>query len=1083
MTGSSVPPEVVAAMGAEPTDEQWAAISMPLRPFVLVAGAGSGKTSVMAARVVYLALVALGRVPDEQGGVMPGNVLCLTFTNKATENLRQRVRHALAAIQLPEGEEPEILNYHGFAASMLERYGVLAGIEPGQRVLSAAQRNEICARVLDEMTFDFAAATFQPSLVAKILELDDQAANHLRTPDEIIEFNMMRLQQLAAHRSDRAYKSAQERIELAQAAARYRDLKRRLGVIDFGDQIDLALRVVTEHPEVIAEYRDRFHAVLLDEYQDTDVAQARLMQSVFGAGHPVTTVGDPDQSIYAWRGASLSNLIDFPKKFPGADGRRAAKLPLYTNFRSGAGILAAADTIIGPVPKNQRPNPEKALRPHPKNGNGKVTVVRHLDEWTEATWIAEQVVGLHEKSGAAWSDIAVLCRTSRLFQLLQSAFAEHGVPVEILGLAGLLKLPEIVEVLAYARAVQDPMASVALARILLGPRYRVGFKDLALVAALAKRTNIGFREKEGDDAESEPYLFAEALEHLDEVQGLSEDGLGRLQEFRDELRDLRIEARKPVPEFLGEVIRRIGLLTEVDAEPDPHIAAATRRNLSSFLDQVHGFEPVEGELTLRAFLDYLDEADRLDKQEWAPVQPSDEDSVKVMTIHVAKGLEFDHVFVPGMAHGLLPNPQIPQNPAERGKSLDFELRGDAEILPAYDGNLSRFKEQLREQEIIEERRTAYVALTRARRSLWVSGAFWYADNIKPKGSSVFFEELAEWGRSSGMAHVDTGPAEAGPTNPMPGFRARFVKPWPGPALRIEDDKLFDNGWRLAAVEASTAGGVQASLIESLSDTEKEAFRRSAADMRQVATHLREREADEAAEMAPPAPRSISASGMIDYARCPKRYYWTNVRPLPRFSGPAARIGTEIHAWIERQAEGQPSLLELDDAPDLTIEELAGEPGKTERLKENFLSSRFANQTPLFSERAFLLRMDQHTVAGRIDAIFGKGMEGPWEIVDWKTGRKPEGDPLSGLQLDVYGLACLEIWAKDPGDLTLTYVYLANGDEVSQPMGDPSEVRARLTSTLTAIAGGEFEPTPGRQCVHCDFRAFCDAGSGWLAANS
>jgi DNA helicase II / ATP-dependent DNA helicase PcrA len=1079
-----VPREVEAAMGAEPTDEQWAAISMPLRPFVLVAGAGSGKTSVMAARVVYLALVALGRVSgtDAGNGVMPGNVLCLTFTIKATENLRQRVRHALSSIQLPEGEEPEILNYHGFAASMLERYGVLAGIEPGQRVLSAAQRNEICARVLDEMTFDFAAATYQPSLVAKILELDEQAANHLRKPDEIIEFNIMRLEQLAAHRSDRAYKSAQERIELAQAAARYRDLKRRLGVIDFSDQIDLALRVVTEHPEVIGEYRDRFHAVLLDEYQDTNVAQARLMQAVFGDGHPVTAVGDPDQNIYAWRGASLYNLLEFPQRFPDSDGKAAAKLPLYTNFRSGARILAAADTIIGPLPAAQRPDPEKALRPHPANGEGEVTVARHLDEWTEATWIAQRAVELH-RSGSAWSDIAVLCRTSRLFQLLQGAFTEHGVPVEILGLAGLLKLPEVVEVLAYARAVQDPMASVALARILLGPRYRVGFKDLALVARLAKNKNIDFREMEGDDAESDPYLFAEALERLDDVADLSEEGRVRLQEFRDELRELRIEARKPVPEFLSEVIRRTGLLTEVDAEPDPHVAAATRRNLSSFLDQVHGFEPIEGELTLRAFLDYLDEADRLDKQEWAPVQPSDEDSVKVMTIHVAKGLEFDHVFVPGVAHGLLPNPQVPQNPAERGKSMDFELRGDSAILPTYDGNLSRFKEQLHDQEIIEERRTAYVALTRARRSLWVSGAFWYADNIKPKGSSMFFEELAEWGSGSGLAHVEAGPAEAGLANPMLGLRARFVRPWPGPAMPVDDDELFKNGWRMAAVEASTAGGVQASLVESLSDTEKEAFHRGAADTRQVATHLREREAAEAAEVAPVTPRSISASGMIDYARCPKRYYWTNVRPLPRFSGPAARIGTEIHAWIERRAEGQPSLLELDDAPDLTIEELAGEPGKTDRLKENFLSSRFAELTPLFSERAFLLRMDQHTVAGRIDAIFGTDMEGPWEIVDWKTGRKPQGDPLSGLQLDVYGLACLEIWRKDPADLTLTYAYLASGEEVSQPMGDPAEVRARLTSTLTAIASGEFEPAPGTQCVHCDFRAFCDAGTRWLAANS
>jgi DNA helicase-2/ATP-dependent DNA helicase PcrA len=1072
------PAEIVAAMGARPTSEQWAAISMPLEPYVLVAGAGSGKTSVMAARVVYLALAALGRIEGAEG-VLPGNVLCLTFTNKATENLRIRVRRALHAVDLPEGEEPEITNYHGFAATLLERYGVLAGIEPGMRVLSAAQRNELCARVLDEMTFEHVSATYQPSLVSKILELEDQTANHLRTPEEVVAFNEARLEALKAHRSDRAYGAAQERIELARAAGRYRELKRALGVIDFSDQIELALAVVVGHPEVAADYRERSHAVLLDEYQDTNIAQARLMETVFGGGHPVTAVGDPDQNIYAWRGASLFNLLEYPARFPRKDGTPAAKLPLYTNFRSGARILAAADTLIAPLPASQRPDPDKALRPHQPNGEGAVHVVRHLDEWSEASWVAERVVELHE-AGAAWADVAVLCRTSRLFSMLQRAFAERAVPVEVVGLAGLLKLPEVIEVLAYARAVQDPRASVALARVLLGPRYRVGFKDLAQVAALAKKENIQYRDADEEEAEANPYLFAEALERLDEVHDLSEEGRVRLEEFRDELRELRVEARRPVPEFLGEVIRRTGLLTEVDAERDRAVAVAARRNLAAFLDQVHTFEPVEGELTLRAFLDYVDEVDRLDKQEWAPVQPSDEDSVKVMTIHVAKGLEFDHVFVPGVADGLLPNPQVPQNPAERGKSLDFELRGDAGILPRFEGNLSAFKAALKAQEIIEERRTAYVALTRARRSLWVSGSYWYGENVRGKGPSRFLDELARWGEDTGLAAVDRGPADPGESNPMVGLRARFVRDWPGPAMRAEADATFPGGWREAAVRAAEAGAVQHELVDALEPGDRARFEREAAARREIAVHLREREEADGQGPDPSAPRSISASGVIDYARCPKRFYWSAVRPLPRFSGPAARIGTEIHRWIERRASGQGRLLETDDLPDLTVEELAGEPGTMDRLRTAFLDSRFAELTPLFAERAFLLRAGGRTVGGRIDAIYG-APEGPWEVVDWKTGRRPsEDDALVTLQLDVYGLACVEIWGKDPGELTLSYVYLRSGEEVSHPMGDPADTRDRIERTLAAIEAAEFEPTPGPACRYCDFRAFCDAGRSWLA---
>ncbi|MEX0984044.1 MAG: ATP-dependent DNA helicase [Actinomycetota bacterium] len=1067
----NVPPEIVEAMGAEPTEEQWTAISWPLEPCVLVAGAGSGKTSVMAARVVYLALAATGRI--EGPGVMPANVLCLTFTNKATENLRLRVRRALATLELPEGEEPEIANYHGFAALLLDRYGVLAGYEPGSRVLSEAQRVELAGRVLDEMTFETASATWQPSLVGKILELDGQMQDHRVDPEHAQAWIAARLELLKDHRSDKAYGAALERMELVEAASRYRRLKRELGVIDFGDQIDRAIDVVGRHPDVVADHRARFSAVLLDEYQDTNVAQAHLMHAVFGDGHPVTAVGDPDQNIYAWRGASLYNLLHFPQEFTKTDGSPAARLPLYTNFRSGARILAAADTVIAPIPEAQRPAEDKHLRPHPANGDGEVIVRRVQDEWTEATAIAERAVALHA-AGSPWSEIAVLCRRSSLTALLRRAFEEHDVPVEIVGLAGLLRQPEVVEVLAYARAVLDPQASVALAKILLGPRYRIGFKDIARVARSAsvesKRLQEEYQLSE-DDAEAEPFLLAEALERLDEVEGLSDQARERLEGFRAELGELRIEARRPVGDLLGEIIDRIGILDELDADPDRIRGASARRNLAALLDQVHAFEPVEGELTLRAFLDYVDAVEALDRQEWAPVQPSAEDSVKVMTIHVAKGLEFDHVCVPGFAHSILPNPNIPQNPAERGKSLDFELRGDHDILPRYDGNLSSFKAALKEQEIFEERRTAYVALTRARRSLHVSGAFWYFDNQWPKKPSLFMDELLAWGEDSGLAVVDRGPDEPETQNTMLGLRERFVRDWPGPARPHDADAVFPHGWRGAALE----GAVQPSLIEALGPQDRAAFLDLAADRRSLAAHLREREAADEGPHAPQAPRSLSASSLMDHAKCPKRFYWSVVRPLPRFRGAGARIGTEIHAWIERRAAGQGMLLEADAPVDLTYEELAGDPGRMDRLRQAFLDSPYADRTPLFAEREFLLRIEGFAVRGRIDAIYGD-VDGPWDVVDWKTGRSV-ADPL---QLEVYGLACTEIWGKRPEDLTLTYCYLDRDEIVSVPMGDPAEVRSRIAVQVGGIEAGEFAPTPGPACGYCDFRGFCAEGQAWVA---
>jgi DNA helicase-2/ATP-dependent DNA helicase PcrA len=1073
------PPEIREIMGADPTPEQWRAISMPLEPYVVVAGAGSGKTSVIAARVVYLALVALGRIPASHAGVLPGNVLCLTFTNKATEHLTHIVRRALAALDLSEGEEPTILNYHGFAAQVLERHGLLAGIESNQRVLTPAQRTELCARVLEEMAFDHVHAEWQPSVIDKILNLADQAANHRVGPEQIGEFVHSRLPQLSRHRSERAYEAALERLELAEAVGRFHRLKRELGVIDFGDQITLALEVVEAFPEVAEDYRTRFHALVLDEYQDTNVAQAALIEGVFGRGFPVTAVGDPDQSIYAWRGASLFNLLEFRVQFPKQDGTPAARLPLYTNFRSGARILEAADRIIEPIPEAQRPDPGKRLTPWPANGAGHVELVRVADEWSEASWIARRILELRQSadSADAWSTFAVLCRKSRLFVPLQEAFAEARIPVEIVGLAGLLKLPEVVEVLAYARAVADPFASVSLARILLGPRYRVGFKDLARVAAWASEKNYALR---GEEDETVPFLLAEAFEHLDEVTHLSEEGRRRLEEFRTELADLRVEARRPVGEFLGEVIRRIGLLSELDASRDVEMATATRRNLAAFLDEVHGFSPLEGELTLRAFLDYVAAVEASDRPEWSPVQPSAENSVKVMTVHQAKGLEFDTVFVPGLAMGLLPDLTVQQNPAERGYSMDFELRGDARILPsleAFQGRLRPFWQALRDQEMIEERRTCYVALTRARKRLVVTAAQWYGEGMKAKDRGPFFEELAAWAEETGRATVDRGP-EVSEENPLVGYRERFVRDWPGAALRPEPDRLFPEGWRAAALEASRDRSSLGQAVASLPEGERQAYLGMAADHRETAAHLVEREG--AAGSPPELPSSVSVAGLLEYARCPKRFYWSTVRPLPRFSGPAARIGTQVHAWIERRSSGQTSLLELDEPPDLTAEELAGEPGRMERLQRVFLESRFATAPPLFAERPFLLYVEGFVMGGRIDAIFGTP-EGPWEVVDYKTGRMPpEEDLLAGLQLDLYALACTEVWRKRPEDLTLTYFYLGTGEEATRPAGDPEATLERVRAALQGVAARRFDPTPGDQCRWCDFLSFCDAGRAYLA---
>jgi DNA helicase II / ATP-dependent DNA helicase PcrA len=1076
------PEAIVEFLGGEPTDEQWAAISHRLEPYVLVAGAGSGKTSVMAARVIYLALVATGRWASDHAGVMPGNVLCLTFTNKATENLIVRIRRALRTLDLDEGEEPEILNYHGFAAQLLDRYGMLAGFDRGQRILTTPQRREIAARVLDEVTFEDIHTRWQPSIVGYILDLEDQLQNHVRDPDEVIAEIDSKIDALEKATSLEPAQAANERREIAEMVRAFRRLKSELGVIDFGDQIAHAVKLATAHPEIGEAYRARFGAVLLDEYQDTNHAQALLMHAVFGGGHPVTAVGDPDQNIYAWRGASLRNLIVFPEEFRKADGSVSDRLPLYTNFRSGARILEAADRVIEQLPLTQRPDPDKELVPWPANGAGHVEITQYEHEVAEAEGVAARIRALHAGEGVAWKDIAVLCRTHRLFEPLQLAFGAADIPAEFLNLAGLIHLPEVVEVLAYARAANDPTDGVALARILSGPRYRIGVRDLAAVAAWSRESAHDLRVKlrdlelpEDEDLfEDHPFLIGEALEHLDAIPNLSDDARERLAAFRAELDELRQASRRPVTEFLAEIARRTGLLAELDASTDVAMATARRRNLAAFLEQVHTFQPVEGELSLGAFLAYVDAIE--DDREWNPVQPSDDDSVKVMTVHAAKGLEFEVVFVPGLAHGLFPDARVQQNPTRKGSSLDVELRRDVDLLPAFDGNMRAFADRLKDQEIAEERRTCYVALTRAKQRLFVSSAHWYGETLRAKGVGKFFTELLRWGRDDGGAEVHFEGAEESETNPLEGYRQRFVRPWPGPAAPDDRDELFERGFRRTALESAEAGRVPDDVVTRV---DAEALERETADKRELALHLLEQE--DAVER-PRRPASVAVGGLIDYARCPKQFYWSTVRPLPRFAGPSARIGTEVHRWIEMTSRGQATLLELDDEPDVTAEELAGAPGKTRELQQAFRSSRFGDMVPLYAERPFLLPIHGVTIKGRIDAIYG-APDGPWEIVDYKTGRPPKDEALARIQLDVYALACVDVWRKTPEELRLTYLYLATGDERSHDVEDIEGVRARVAGWLTGIAAEAFDPTPGPQCTWCDFRPFCDAGKAWVAANA
>ncbi|MFF8917505.1 UvrD-helicase domain-containing protein [Streptomyces sp. NPDC015032] len=772
------PEQLKELLGIPFTPEQTACITAPPAPQVIVAGAGSGKTTVMAARVVWL--VGTGQVAPEQ-------VLGLTFTNKAAGELAERVRKALIAAGVTDPDaidpdnppgEPSISTYHAFAGRLLTEHGLRIGLEPTTRLLADATRYQLAARVLREAPGPYPALTRSfPTLVSDLLALDAELAEHLVRPEQLADHDTELLRTLASARLTNAElrkipETAEARRELLQLTRRYREAKRSRDLLDFGDQIALSAELALTRPEVGAILRDEFRVVLLDEYQDTSVAQRLLLSALFGrgpegaavTGHAVTAVGDPCQAIYGWRGASVANLDDFPLHFPHADGAPATRYSLSENRRSGGRLLHLANGLAAPL--RAMHEGVDALRPAPgaeRDGIVRCALLRTHTE--EVDWLADSIAHL-VRTGKAPGEIAVLCRTAGDFPQIQAALVARDIPVEVVGLSGLLHLPEVADLVAVCEVLQDPGANASLVRLLTGPRWRIGPRDLALLGRRARL--LVHRATHGDEDGSDPdRRLAEAVEGIDPAEVISladaldtflesgggaDDGLPfsaeariRFARLAAELRDLRRSLADPLMDVLHRVLATTGL--EVELSASPHALAARRREtLANFLDVAARFAAVEGEATLLAFLGFLRTAVQYEKG-LDNALPGGEDTVKVLTAHKSKGLEWDVVAVPGLVTGQFPSGQSRDAWTSQSKVLPHALRGDTATLPAVHSwdakGLKGFKEEMKEHQHTEELRLGYVTFTRPRTLLLGSGHWWGPSQKKPRGPSDFLHVLYE----------------------------------------------------------------------------------------------------------------------------------------------------------------------------------------------------------------------------------------------------------------------------------------------------------------------------------------------------
>jgi len=970
-----------------PTAEQQAAITAPLEPQLLVAGAGAGKTTVMARRIFHLV---------EHGLARPDQVLGLTFTNKAAQHLKEQVRAVLGS-----NTDVTVATYHSYGASLVADHALELDLAPGTQVLNRAQSWQLLFAVFDEFRFE-KRATFSPELLLNdALNLASRCADHL-VPIEAVMADCARLQ--VRPRWKKLGDAAAMRAELCQVVAAYQRRKRERNLLDFGDQVALAVRLLTEHPEVAEAERDAHPVVLLDEYQDTNFAQRRLLQLVHPPGSALTAVGDDMQSIYGFRGAHLANILRFTEHFPPVTTR-----PLQTTFRFGPDLVALANAIQGNVSEALH----KELAPAP-GGATRIECFLGADDLEEAATIAADIAG----RGAPYGSTAVLCRKRRLMRPIVDALEDRGVPVEVVGAGGLLDRPEVVDVVSWLEVLADSSASVALLRILEGPRYRLGRRDLA---ALARHT----RTLEADGG---PVALAASFGDLAAVADLSAGARARLAAFCRERASLAAAAgRLPVLDLAETVILRTGLWRAAGDRG--------RENLLRFLDLAERFEPVEGDPGLPAFVEYLHLLDE-SEEDLAEAHHSDAEAVKVMTIHQAKGLEFDIVHVPGLAGSgsskIFPDGRAGENAISNSSALPWWLREDDGIPSPATATMAEIEAVIKTRKLDEEWRLLYVACTRARRLLVCSAAHWYRGSASPQGPSPFYDFVA------GRGEVTE--------------RFRHPAATVDPAVAAKERQQAAARPREPASTATHPG-------------------EGAEQLRLDAVTV------EAPVVARHAPSTLSATAVVSYSRCPRQFYWTAVRPLPRRSSAAARVGVEVHRWIEQRASGQLVLLDPD-----TGGEGDRQPSVTALLERSFLAGPWASLDPVRVEAPFALALDRHLVRGRIDAVYER--DGRLELVDFKTGRPAdERDAGAGTQLEVYGLAALEAWAVDPARLRTTYCYLRTDGPPEAVSLDwdadvAADVRARLSATLDRLAAGTFDPTPGGWCRGCDFVSVCPAGSAY-----
>ena len=1146
------PQTLAEALGIHtPTEEQSRVIAHRLSPLLVVAGAGSGKTATMAQRVVYL--VATGQVRPDQ-------VLGLTFTRKATAELDQRVASRLASlgaagllpVTAPETDgtgadaadatdvgEPMIATYNSFAGTLVRDHGLRIGVDPDSALITQARSWQIVTSLLEARTLPLPNESLIHNTSA-VLVLGDALSQNLLTIDEAAKDLADLSEQFTALAAIKGCKTLvgkapavmTEWEALLDVVAELHDYKRSHGLLDFGDQIALACTIAESVPEAVAQVRAQYPAVLLDEFQDTSVAQVRLLSALF-ADSGVTAVGDPHQAIYGWRGASAGALDTFHQRFnPSGTARLASGIPpadaapvleLSTSWRNDSTILDVANAVSEPlrsgVVQDGDPVGEHIavapLRARPVAFGLKPGTV-HGAFLQDPAEEARIVAAFLAERWSPDAEMAVLCRTRAQMEPIAAELERTGLPYTIVGLGGMLYVPEVADVRALLTAATDPERGDRVVRLLTG--FGIGASDLHALAGLARdllrppaRSTQSTRDgADGSGDQVDSPLLSEALDALlrwhddgaEEAtatasQGLTPAGLAVALRTARAIRRVREALALPLPDLVALAEQALGLDIEIAARVDDPMG---HRALDSFQATALAYATDTDTPTPTGFLEWLDAAEEHEDAMSAPEVDPTPGAVQLLTVHAAKGLEWDAVAVPGMDEQVFPSytSSVKEDlrVVETGwmgstSTFPFPLRADADDLPPFTvGDLSpaatdkplltetmtAYKEALGRQSLREERRLAYVAFTRARHDLLLTGSHLSKTASKPRRPSRFLTELRR--RDLLVPYAD-GWVDFDESRPNPLTALTQVGTWPLDAGQTEtpgaqalgNGQSHDDGGtdtdRAAALRRArqaAAAQVAAAMSEAIPTelvTEPTPVRAAptspghepeASDdtlrrwRLETGLLLAERARATSATPTVRLPEHLAATRLDDLRADRRRFALDLRRPLPPEPRAAGRLGTVFHDAVAQLLSARGTLFGLGEAgvPDNL------DPQDRQRV-ERWLGT--VENLALLDDYVLVdTEIDREITIGattlrcRMDAVFRRLDGSGWLIVDWKTGRRQV--PVD--QLSVYVHAWAASQGVSAGSVRAAYVY------VDYPGGRVDELAAagllsldRIESALTA----------------------------------